>query len=160
MKAVSPRLRKSHRLAEIQVVYLAAHTGCDCRCLMCDIWKADEGGVEMPRETMEAQLTSLTALKVRSVVLSGGEPLRHSNLWSFCRLLRDAGIKVVLGSNGTRLESAAHDVVRNCDQLVVSLDGNPAVHDRIRQLSGCAARLAAGVKAVLELAPDFPIIAR
>jgi len=127
---------------------------------MCDIWKADKGGVEMSSELLRSYAESVKDVAVRHVVMSGGEPLKHHNLWSFCQSLRREGVKIVLLSTGLLLESNATEIVDNCDQLTVSLHGSPAVHDRIRQVTGSAERLAAGVKAVHSARVDFPIVGR
>jgi sulfatase maturation enzyme AslB (radical SAM superfamily) len=44
--------------------------------------------------------------------------------------------------------------------LIVSLDGPPAIHDRIRRVSGAFALLSDGVDAVRSLQPTLPIAAR
>lgn len=158
--AVQKRPTGGQKLRTLGVVYLTAHTGCDCRCVMCDIWRADQGGVEMSLQQLDEIIESLKELKVPQVVISGGEPLKHTNLWTFCRALREAGIRVGLVSTGMLLEMQAEEIAANCDQLTVPLDGSPAVHDRIRQVNGCASQLAAGIRALLRIAPDFPITAQ
>lgn len=149
-----------HRVVTLPILYLTVHTGCDCRCVMCDIWKADNGGVEMSLADMEAQAEAIRKLEVRYVLISGGEPLKNHNLWTFCRSLKQQGVKVVVQSTGLQLEKNAARIVGSCDQLIVSIDGSPAVHDRIRQVNGCAERLAAGIKTVLALSPDFAVVGR
>ncbi len=148
-----------HRVVTLPILYLTVHTGCDCRCVMCDIWRAENGGAEMSLADMEAQAEAIRKLKVQYVLISGGEPLKNHNLWTFCRSLRQRGVKVVLLSTGL-LESNAEEIVTSFDQLTVSIDGSPAVHDRIRQMNGCAEQLAAGIKAILASCPDFAIVGR
>jgi radical SAM protein with 4Fe4S-binding SPASM domain len=127
---------------------------------MCDIWKAENGGAEMSLAAMEAQAEAIRKLKVQYVLISGGEPLKNHNLWTFCRSLRQQGVKVILLSTGLLLEANAEEIVASFDQLTVSVDGSPAVHDRIRQVNGCAEQLAAGIKAVLARRPDFAVVGR
>ncbi|MFB3905385.1 MAG: radical SAM protein [Acidobacteriota bacterium] len=149
-----------HRVITLPILYLTVRTGCDCRCVMCDIWKAEDGGADMSLADMEAQAEAIRRLKVRYVLISGGEPLKNRNLWTFCRSLREQGVKVVLETTGLLLEPNADETIRSIDQLTVSVDGSPAVHDRIRQVNGCAEQLAAGIKAILARCPDFAIVAR
>ncbi len=109
---------------------------------------------------MEAQAEAIRKLEVKYVLISGGEPLKNQNLWTFCRSLKHQGVKVVIQSTGLLLEPNTADIVGSCDQLTVSLDGSPTVHDRIRQVNGCAEQLAAGVKAILAHSPDFAVVGR
>ncbi len=127
---------------------------------MCDIWKAENGGAEMSLADMEAQAQAIRKLKVQYVLISGGEPLKNQSLWTFCRSLRQLGVKVVLLSTGLLLESNAEEIVTSFDQLTISIDGSPSVHDRIRQMNGCAEQLAAGIKAILACRPEFAIVGR
>jgi MoaA/NifB/PqqE/SkfB family radical SAM enzyme len=94
-------------------------------------------------------------------VLSGGEALMHSNLWTLCDLLRDAGVaRITVLSTGLLLERRAAEVVERCDEVTVSLDGSRAVHDRIRNIPNAFDRLAAGVRAIKDRSPYFRITAR
>ncbi|HXK60765.1 MAG TPA: radical SAM protein [Acidobacteriota bacterium] len=150
----------SHRVFSLSTLYLSVHTGCDCRCVMCDIWKADKNGVEISPVHLQSYVNDIRDLHVRKVVISGGEPLKQSNLWPFCRALRQEGVKVVLCSTGLLVERNAAEITSSCDQLTVPLHGSPAVHDRIMQRTGCAEMLATGVRTVLRCRPDFPVFGR
>ncbi|HEY1216459.1 MAG TPA: SPASM domain-containing protein, partial [Bryobacteraceae bacterium] len=70
------------------------------------------------------------------------------------------GIRVTLLSTGILLERHARRIVNEIDDLIVSLDGPPAVHDRIRRVPGAFASLARGVKVIQSIRPAFPISAR
>jgi Fe-coproporphyrin III synthase len=147
-------------LKSLKVLYLTAHSGCDCRCIMCDIWKADQAGVTLDVGDIRRQIDALKALQFEYVVLSGGEPLKHENLRALCQALREASLKIVVFSTGMLLELHAEEIVRYADQVTVSLDGTPPVHDRIRQVNGCADKLSAGIRSVLQADSGFPIAAR
>jgi Fe-coproporphyrin III synthase len=127
---------------------------------MCDIWKADQAAATLSLDAVRSQLDALKALQIQYAVLSGGEPLKHDNLWELCRVLREAGLRIVVFSSGMLLEHHAAQVVCHCDQVTVSLDGTAAVHDRIRQVNGCSGKLTAGIRKMLEVRADFPIAAR
>lgn len=71
--AASSELAK-HRLSHLPILLLNVHTLCNCRCVMCDIWKRSEGR-ELPVADLERHRASMISLGVRNVVLSGGEPL-------------------------------------------------------------------------------------
>jgi MoaA/NifB/PqqE/SkfB family radical SAM enzyme len=146
-------------LESLPVLILCPHSRCNCRCLMCDIWK-DTAAAEMSVSELERHLGDLEALHVEWVVLSGGEPLMHSDLFRFCALLRGRGIRTTLLSTGMLFERHAARIVESIDDAIVSLDGPPAVHDRIRRVPGAFSLLARGVGAILERRPEFPLSAR
>jgi MoaA/NifB/PqqE/SkfB family radical SAM enzyme len=151
----------THRIHSLPVVVLMPHSACNCRCVMCDIWMANRNKRELSRDDLAPHMPSLRRLNARHVVLSGGEALMHSNLWTLCDLLRDAGVaRITVLSTGLLLERRAAEVVERCDEVTVSLDGSRAVHDRIRNIPNAFDRLAAGVRAIKDRSPYFRITAR
>src|SRR3954467_1498684 len=107
----------TNRLFEIPVLVLMPHSRCNCRCVMCDIWKGNQEKKEITIEALEKHLASFRKLNVKRVALSGGEALMHSNLWRFCELLHSAGIKISLLSTGLTLMQHAREIVRHCDDV-------------------------------------------
>jgi MoaA/NifB/PqqE/SkfB family radical SAM enzyme len=127
---------------------------------MCDIWQANRNGQELTREDLAPHLEAFRRWRVQWVVLSGGEALMHSDLWTLCALLRELQIKITLLSTGLLLARDAAEVVAWCDEVIVSLDGSPAIHDEIRNIPRAYERLAAGVAAVKDRAPGYPVKGR
>lgn len=150
----------THHIYALPVVILLPHSRCNCRCLMCDIWKANRNGREISRDDLTHHMASLRQLNVRWVVLSGGEALMHSDLWTLCALLKDLGVKISLLSTGLLLERSAQDIIHWCDDVIVSLDGSCDVHNAIRGVPRAYERLAEGVAALKALTPTFRIRAR
>jgi MoaA/NifB/PqqE/SkfB family radical SAM enzyme len=154
------RTLSTHRIHTLPVVVLMPHSRCNCRCVMCDIWKANRNGHELSRDDLAAHLADFRRLNVRWVVLSGGEALMHANLWTLCESLKTLGMRITLLSTGLLLERHAEAVVRWCDEVTVSLDGSPSVHDAIRRVPRAFDRLADGVAALKKQDPDFRVTAR
>jgi Fe-coproporphyrin III synthase len=148
------------RIYTLPILILMPHSGCNCRCVMCDIWKANSHKKEISTETLQQHIASFKALSVREVVLSGGEALMHSNLWKFCSLLHDARIKITLLSTGLLLKRYAREVVRHIDNVIVSLDGSEEVHDRIRNVPQGFLKLDGGVKELKRIRPAFRVTGR
>ncbi len=94
------------------------------------------------------------------VVLSGGEALMHSNLWALCEQLKELRVKITLLSTGLLLKRNAENVVKWCDEVVVSLDGSTEVHDAIRNVPRAFERLAEGVASIKALDPAFRVTGR
>jgi len=134
-------------IESLPVLMLAPHSSCNCKCVMCDIWK-DRQGLDLSVERLKGLMPELERLRVRRVCLTGGEPLMHANLRQFCDVLRDAGIGITLLSTGLLLERHASWLGESIDDVVVSLDGPPEIHDAIRRVRRAFELLARGVAAV------------
>lgn len=146
-------------LQSLPVVVLMPHSRCNCRCVMCDIWK-DTKSSSLSLFDLTRLLDDFKRLSVQWVVLSGGEPLMHPHLFEFCSKVRECGIRITLLSTGLLLERYAAQIIDVIDDVIVSLDGPPAVHDRIRRVSGAFTALTRGVRKIQSLRPTFPIAAR
>lgn len=169
MKHVSPvetlrrqATRSTHRIHSLPQLVLMPHSRCNCRCVMCDIWQANSIRRELSREDLEQQMASLRNLHVQRIVLSGGEALLHPNLWLLCEMLRELNddLQITLLSTGLLLEAFAADVVRWCDEVIVSLDGARQQHDSIRRVPRAFDRLARGIAALREQRSGYPVSGR
>jgi MoaA/NifB/PqqE/SkfB family radical SAM enzyme len=167
--AVSPletlrrhQTRSTHRIHSLPQLVLMPHSRCNCRCVMCDIWQANAIKNELTREDLEHQLPALRNLHVQRIVLSGGEALMHQNLWLLCELLRELhpDLQITLLSTGLLLKVFAADVVKWCDEVIVSIDGPRETHNAVRRVPRAFERLAEGVAALREARHDYPVSAR
>ncbi|MDQ4076797.1 MAG: radical SAM protein, partial [Chloroflexota bacterium] len=150
----------THHIHTMPVVVLMPHSRCNCRCVMCDIWKANRNGTEISSDLLAKQVETFRRLNVQWVVLSGGEALMHSNLWALCGMMKRLNIKITLLSTGLLLKRHAENVVRWCDEVIVSLDGSREVHDAIRRVPRAYERLAEGVAALRAQDGDYRVTAR
>jgi Fe-coproporphyrin III synthase len=137
--------RWSDRIHSLPILALSVHSACNCRCVMCDIWKANANKREIALADLERHVSSLRALHVQRVMLTGGEPLLHSNLWTLCDLLKSEGIRITLVTTGLTIEPHAEAIAQAIDEVVVSIDGPPNVHDEIRRIRGGFARIERGL---------------
>jgi MoaA/NifB/PqqE/SkfB family radical SAM enzyme len=137
--------RVTHRIETLPILALSVHSACNCRCVMCDIWKANADKREIDVSELERHVDAIRALHVQRVMLTGGEPLLHSNLWTFCDRLRELGIRVTLVSTGLLIAQHVDAIAMSVDDLVVSIDGAPDVHDDIRRVRGAFDRIARGI---------------
>ncbi|HEX4164310.1 MAG TPA: radical SAM protein [Bryobacteraceae bacterium] len=143
----------------IPVLVLYPHARCNCRCVMCDIWKGTSEA-ELSAEELARHLADIETLQVKWVVFSGGEPLMHSDLFRLSDMLRSRGIRVTILSTGLLLKRFAKEVVAHVDDVIVSLDGPPHIHDQIRRIRGAFVQLEQGIGAIRNRNPKFPIAAR
>ncbi|MGH9417479.1 MAG: amidohydrolase family protein [Terriglobales bacterium] len=148
-----------HYIRQLPILVLLPHNRCNCRCLMCDIWRIRQTR-ELNTSDLDGLRNSLRSLAVRWVVLSGGEALMHSDLPALARILRGERVRLTLLSSGLLLAPRACLVADNVDDVIVSLDGPPAAHDQVRNVSGAYAHLARGIKALRDLRPGMTIAGR
>ena len=146
-------------LERLPILILYPHSRCNCRCVMCDIWKSSDAA-EISAADLEHHVASVEGMGVEWAVFSGGEPLMHSDLFRLCAILRQRGIRVTILSTGLLLARNAEAIVASVDDVIVSLDGPPEIHNAIRRIAGAFEMLAAGVQALHALRPDFQVSAR
>jgi Fe-coproporphyrin III synthase len=149
----------SHVIRRLPVLVLQPHPRCNCRCVMCDIWKVTTAR-ELSAADLERHLDDIQSLGVQWAVFTGGEPLMHSDLFRLCRMLGERAVRTTILSSGLLLERHAASIVTHTSDVIVSLDGPAEVHNEIRAVPRAFEILAAGVSAIHRLAPDFPVTAR
>ena len=149
----------AHEIHALPVLVIFPHNQCNCRCVMCDIWRIREAREITPAD-LEPHLASFRRLGLRWVVFSGGEPQLNQK-WSYlAQIFRSAGIRVTLLTAGLLLKAEAHLVAEVVDDVIVSLDGPPAIHNHIRRVRDAFERLSDGVIALRQLRPDMSVRAR
>ncbi len=75
-------------------------------------------------------------------------------------LLRDRKIHLTLLTTGLLLHKRAEEVATLFDDIIVSLDGPPEIHDAIRRVSGAYNLIHKGIAAVRHYNPSMPITCR
>src|ERR1700722_7752811 len=115
-------------LTHMPILILNVHSHCNCRCVMCDIWKR-ETHEQVRSADLDRHRASLRKLGVRQVVLTGGEPLLHSDLAALCDFFRQENIRLTLLTTGLLLFKRANEVATLFDDVIVSIDGPRQVHD-------------------------------
>lgn len=147
------------QIESLPILVLDVYSRCNCRCTMCDIWKRDTAH-QLSIESLRRQLPAIERLGVKWIVLTGGEPLMHPRLLEIGERLKQREIRITLLTTGLLLHRFADQVIRFVDDVIVSLDGPPDIHDRIRRVPGAFERLREGIAALRLRQPKFPISAR
>ena len=147
------------QITRLPILVLEPHGRCNCRCLMCDIWKST-GAAEITGVELERHLEDIARLGVEWIVFTGGEPLMHSDFFRLCRLLRGSSVRLTLLSSGLLLTRYAREIIEHVNDVIVSLDGPREVHDQIRGVPRAFDMVAVGVEVIHRLLPEFSITAR
>jgi MoaA/NifB/PqqE/SkfB family radical SAM enzyme len=154
------RGQHSGALTTLPILALSVHSACNCRCVMCDIWKANADQRDIAPEALAQHVDAMRRLHVQRVMLTGGEPLLNRNLWALCEQLEAVGIRITLVTTGLLIETHAASIARHIDTVVISLDGPADVHDAIRRVTLGSARIARGVVVLRSVPPAPRLIAR
>jgi MoaA/NifB/PqqE/SkfB family radical SAM enzyme len=154
------RTLQTHRITALPVVILMPHSACNCRCVMCDIWKDNKNLKQLTERDVEGYWPISKQLGTQQVLMSGGEALLNANFFGLCRILKKQNIKITLLSTGLSIKRHALDIIQWVDDLILSLDGDEALHDAIRDIPGAFKKLKEGVEHIRSIAPAYPITAR
>ena len=154
------RSLQTHKISALPIVILMPHSACNCRCVMCDIWKGNNNLKQLTAADIQALMATLKKLGTQQVLMSGGEALLNPNFFRFCEILKKEKIKITLLSTGLTLKKNAALLVKWVDDIIVSLDGDEATHNRIRNIPDAFNKMAEGITAIKALKPDFKITCR
>src|SRR5471030_994627 len=102
----------SHVISALPVVILMPHSACNCRCVMCDIWKDNKNLKQLTEEDISGLLASLKQFGTKQVVMSGGEALLNQNFFKLCEIIKNAGIKVSLLTTGLSIKAHAEQLIK------------------------------------------------
>jgi radical SAM protein with 4Fe4S-binding SPASM domain len=134
----------SRRLNVLSTDYFPAYVvweitlRCDLACTHC----GSRAGPKRPDELTTAEalevVKQLAAMRVREVVLIGGEAYLHDGFLEITRALKAAGVRptITTGGRGVTRELARAMAEAGIDRVSVSIDGMAARHDRMRALKG------------------------
>jgi MoaA/NifB/PqqE/SkfB family radical SAM enzyme len=154
------RTLQTHSIKALPIVILMPHSACNCRCIMCDIWKDNKNLRQLTEKDIEGLLNSLKKFGTRQVVMSGGEALLNSNFFRFCEILNKENVKVSLLSTGLAVKKNAAQLVKWVNDIIVSVDGDEETHDCIRNIPGAFGKLREGISEVRLIQPGYKITAR
>ena len=154
------RSLRTDRISVLPIVILMPHSACNCRCVMCDIWKDNKNLKQLTENDIKDLLVSLKKLGTQQILMSGGEALLNPNFFRFCQILQEQNIKVSLLSTGLTLKKNAEQLVQWVNDIIVSLDGNEQIHNTIRNIPDAYQKLKDGVKEIKSQKPAFKITGR
>ncbi|ASU35178.1 radical SAM additional 4Fe4S-binding SPASM domain-containing protein [Mucilaginibacter xinganensis] len=147
-------------ISALPVVILMPHSACNCRCVMCDIWKDNKNLKQLCEADIAGLLNALKKFGTQQVLMSGGEALLNANFFRLCGILKTQKIKVTLLTTGLTIKKNADELLRWVDDLIVSLDGDELLHDAIRNIPNAFYKLKEGVQYIKAINPGYRITAR
>jgi len=126
---------------------------CNLTCKHCYTTSAD---IDFPGELTTPQIYAvmddLKAFKVPALILSGGEPLLHPDIFAISRRAKNMGFYLALSSNGTKISENNIDQISDMQYqyIGVSLDGIEHTHDQFRRQQGAFDAAMRGIRLCLD----------
>jgi radical SAM protein with 4Fe4S-binding SPASM domain len=154
------RTLQTHIISALPVVILIPHSACNCRCVMCDIWKDNKNLKQLTEQDVEGLMDSLKAFGTKQVAMSGGEALLNANFFKLCEILKNTGISVTLLTTGLTVKRNTENLLRWVDEVIVSIDGDEPLHDAIRNVPGAFRKLKEGIAHIKSINPKYRVTAR
>ncbi|MFO7594226.1 MAG: heme d1 biosynthesis radical SAM protein NirJ [Pseudomonadota bacterium] len=112
---------------------------CNLTCKHCYSISADKDFTgELTTEEFYTVMDDLKAFHVPVLILSGGEPLLHPDIFEISSRAKQMGFYVGLSSNGTLIDEKNIDAIAatGYDYVGISIDGMQQAHDRFRRKEG------------------------
>ncbi len=136
-----------------RLVFWETTAGCNLKCVHCRrITLADQ---LLPQDLTTAEafklIDDIAAVGKPVFVLSGGEPLFRPDIYEIARYATDKGLPVALATNGTLIDDAVAERIRDSGikRVSISFDGVDApTHDAFRGQIGSFAAAIRGFRAL------------
>jgi heme d1 biosynthesis radical SAM protein NirJ len=150
---IDPTPLKPARKPAAPVVIWNLIRRCNLTCKHCYTTSTD---INFPNELSTPEIYTvmddLKAFKVPVLILSGGEPLLHPDIFDISRRAKDMGFYVALSTNGTKISERNIDQIAdiNYQYIGVSLDGIKDTHDQFRRVKGSFDQALYGIQLCLE----------
>lgn len=150
--------RSDIRITGSKDAYLPVHltveltAGCNLRCHHCYRESGPEKNGHLPTDELLGVLSDLHANGLRSVELTGGEPLLHKDFIKIFRFCVEKFDLVGVLTNGTVMNEAIYDTLvayKDASFLSISLDGSTAPsHDQRRGVPGSFDKTTKNIKSL------------
>jgi len=164
MEEIEHKLSKLHKYP-LRSIYFYLTEGCNLRCRHCYInpkfqtnntkWNSLDFNV------FKSIIKQAIPLGLRSVKLTGGEPLLHPQIFGILNEIKNADIRLIIETNGMLITSELGKLINSCKKtfVSVSIDGaTAATHDWIRGVKGSYKKAIDGIKTLVKIGIDVQII--
>ena len=143
-------------------LYLYVAGSCNLACRHCWITPTFDPNGSNDRfvklEYVEKAIREGKPLGLQSVKLTGGEPTLHPQFRELVALIDEAGLDVIIETNGTLVDDDLAEYLKQkgVSFISVSVDGATAeVHDALRGVPGCYKDALDGIRALVKV--GYPV---
>ena len=139
-------------------LYVYAAGSCNLACRHCWIvpkFKVEGmGGPFVDISHVEKAIREGKPLGLKTVKLTGGEPVSHPQFRQLVKLIEDAGLEIIIETNGTLVDDSLAQFLKICSHgifISVSLDGATSkTHDGLRSVEGSFVQAVSGIKSLVK----------
>lgn len=121
---------------EDRIIYFEITNNCNLRCIHCYNNSNDKNNLvrkELPIDKIENVIVANKSCENLKVILSGGEPILHSQFKMILDMLRKYDVKTTVYSNGINIDKYASLFIGTAENIMISFDGaDSEKHDMVR----------------------------
>jgi len=126
---IKAHLNKSYRIPVNVYFYLTKR--CPFKCLYCNITNNANEKEELPTDTVLKLIEGMSGAGTKRLHLTGGEPTIRDDIGEIIGYAKGKGLFVSISSSGYNMPRKI-EAVRKADLVLLSFDGDKAVHDYAR----------------------------
>ncbi len=159
MSAKSTKELMSTKKRQPDLISWNLTSACNLRCPHCYLDAGQAGKHEMTTGECFDLIAEMSALGTGMLILTGGEPLLRRDVFSIAQRASQAGIMVVMGTNGILLDEELVITLKESgvSGVGISLDSlNPEQHDAFRGVAGCWEKTVRGIRTCI--AAGLPVV--
>jgi radical SAM protein with 4Fe4S-binding SPASM domain len=122
---------------------------CNFKCKHCYSSAIDpNNATELTLDEMKNIVDTLKSINVPVILLSGGEPLMHPNIFEIIDYIRSLNIRVSLSTNGSLITGAVAEKLKTLGvgYVGISLDGLKPLNDDFRGVKGAFDSAVQGIR--------------
>ena len=136
--------------------YLLLHITTKCNLVCKHCYLGDTNIEELDIDSVTALAKEFAAMQGLKLMISGGEPLLHSQFWDILESVAKLDLRIVLLSNGTLIDKdTANRLANYVHEVQISIDGTGS-HDMLRG-SGTFDRSMQGIRNLKDAGIDVSI---
>ncbi len=143
----------------LSALFVYAAGSCNLACRHCWIVPKyqpnGDGGPYIELEHIRKAIREAKPLGLTTIKLSGGEPMLHPRFRELIALIDQAGLDIILETNGTLIDDMLARFLRDTPHLrfiSISVDGATAeTHDELRSVPGSYERAVRGIKNLVDV---------
>ena len=147
------------RIPKLETLHFSSTRSCNLGCVFCYA-RATRGRTEqLPLDIVGTIAREAAELGARRVILSGGEPLMRADWRDVASIFDACQMEVSLATNGTLIDEEAAAFLQSLRKVTISIsvDGDEAVHDRLRDEPGAHRRTMRALEALTKVGIAFDV---
>jgi MoaA/NifB/PqqE/SkfB family radical SAM enzyme len=119
---------------------------CNCKCIICERWKKSSKSTNHLSTTeIFEMLEDGKNAGLQMYVAEGGEPLFRNDLPDVLEFAKKLKYDTSVVTNGYFLKNRYNEILPFTDSLIISIDSNDELHDKMRGLNGLLKRTFEGI---------------